>query len=245
MNQRPFSKKTDTIEVRVAPEMKQSFMERCEQNDRSASDVLRLLMANYASAGGRASHSGEKDSGMFSRSPKRIARLAVVTGAITSLGIMSVPSTAADARLEALFHWFDRDGDGVLTDAEFFDDVANPPPSLPGAEVMLTTNDGHVPSETADDVFKRVDTDGDGRITLGELTARIGVDSRVGTILLDADQDASKSVSAPELAARVTEARAAAGADRPAAGAALMAEGLLAAHDANGDGQLTAGELAG
>lgn len=245
MTQRPFTKKTDTIEVRIAPEMKQSFMERCEQNDRSASDVLRLLMANYVSARGRASCPAEKEPGMFNRLPKRIVRLAVVTGAVASLGVMSAPLTAADTRVEALFHWFDRDGDGALTDAEFFGDATSPPPSLAGAEVMLTTNDGHVPSETAGDVFKRVDTDDDGRITLTELTTKVDVHSRVGMILLDADQDASRSVSAPELAARITEARAAAGADRPAAGAALMAEGLLAAHDANGDGQLTAGELAG
>lgn len=245
MKQRPFSKKTDTIEVRVAPEMKQSFMESCEQNDCSASDVLRLLMANYVSAKCRASNPARRETSMFGSLPKRVVRLAVVTGTVASLGIMSAPSTAADSRLEALFHWFDRNGDGALTDGEFFTTATSPPPTLAGAEVMLTTNDGHAPSESADDVFSRVDTNGDGRIMLREMTARVGVHSRLGTILLNADQDASNSVSAPELAARITEARAAAGAERPAAGAALMAEGLLAAHDANGDGQLTAGELAG
>ncbi len=244
MTRRPFSKKTESIEVRVAPEMKQTFMESCEKNRRSASEVLRHLMHDYASADGRDSKSGTREFGMFKLLSNRFVRWGAVLGGIMSLGVMSSPSTAADTRLKALFHWLDEDGDGALTSSELFPKEERPPASLAGAEVMLTTNDGHVPGETAQDLFNRVDVNGDGRITLTEMAEKAGVDSRVGATLLDADEDGSNSVTAAELAARITEVRAAAGLHRPATGAALMAEGLLAAHDLGEDGQLTADELA-
>jgi hypothetical protein len=245
MTRRPFSKKTESIEVRVAPEMKQSFVARCEKDRRSASEVLRHLMLDYASAEGRVSKPATGEFGMFSLLSNRFVRSGMVLGAIMSLGVVSSPSTAADPRLTALFHWFDDDGDGALTSHELFPKAERPPASLAGAEVNLTTNDGHAPGETAQDLFTQVDVNGDGRITLAEMAEKAGVDSRVGASLLDADEDGSNSVTAAELAARITEARAEAGLHRPATGAALMAVGLLAAHDLNEDGQLTTDELAG
>lgn len=245
MTKRPFSKKTESIEIRVAPEMKKSFVERCKADRRSASEVMRFFMEDYASAKGGASKPSGKESSMFGLLSSRFVRLVAVTGGIVSLGVMSSPSTASDARLEALFHWLDGNGDGTLIRGELFDEDKNSPALLAGAEVMLTTLDRPGPGETAEEVFNRVDVSGDGRITLMELAETVRVDSRVGATLLQADHDASNSLTTAELAARITEARAAADEPRPAAGAALMAEGLLSAHDANGDGQLVASELTG
>ncbi len=41
------SKKTDKIEVRLAPETKQAFHETCEQQGESASGVIRRLIEEY------------------------------------------------------------------------------------------------------------------------------------------------------------------------------------------------------
>ena len=45
-------KKSETLEVRLAHETKQSFMERCRQKGQSASDVVRAAIEAYLDPAG-------------------------------------------------------------------------------------------------------------------------------------------------------------------------------------------------
>ena len=246
MTRTPFSKKTDSLEIRIAPEVKRDFLVRCQQNERSASEVIRGLMGDYVSSAERAfEQATAKEFRMRDLFTDNRVRFAAATAGLLALGIGATPTSAADGRLEALFHWFDADGDGALADTELFGDEQQYPPGLAGSEVSLTTKGGHVPDETPGELFARVDVDGDGRITFDEMAQTIDVGSRLSDPILEADGDRDRSVSAAELAARLTELRAMAGERHPALGAALMAQGLIGAHDRDGDGMISAADLAG
>lgn len=244
MTRKPFSKMTDTIEVRIAPESKLSFVERCEKGGKSASEVLRVLMEDYVAAANRAPDSQSKEFAMFRILASRPARFAMVAASVAAVGIVSVPSVAKDERIEAAFLWIDADGSRFITPEEMFAERKDAPLAT-GSELSLTTKDGHVPGETPQDLFDRMDADGDGRISLAELESTVDVSTRLDPTILDADQNGDAAVSPIELAAHIAARRAEAGDARPAAGVALMAEGLLHAHDADGDGVLTRSDLAG
>ena len=243
MTRKPFSKKTDTIEVRIAPESKQSFVESCDEGGRSASDVLRHLMEDYVAAANRAPDRQSKEFAMFRILASRPARFAIVATSVAAVGMMSVPTVARDERIEAAFLWIDADGSHFITPEELFAERKDAPLAT-GSEIALTTKGGHVPGETPDDIFGRMDADGDGRITLVELEAMVEVSTRLDPTILDADQDGDAAVSPIELAAHIAVRNAEAGDARPATGAALMAKGLLHAHDVDGDGMLTRSDLA-
>jgi len=181
---------------------------------------------------------------MFRILASRPARLAVIAASVAAVGVVSAPTVARDQRIEAAFLWIDADGSRFITPEEMFADRSEAPLAT-GSELALTTKDGHVPGETAQDIFDRMDADGDGRVSLAELESKVDVSTRLDPTILDADQNGDAAVSPVELAAHIAARRAEAGDARPAAGVALMAEGLLQAHDADGDGVLTRSDLVG
>ncbi len=244
MTRKPFSKKTETVEVRIAPERKQSFVERCEKDGRSASEVLRSLMDSYVEGVNRAPGNRLKEFAMFKVLASRPARMLAVAAGVAAIGLAPTSSAASDGRLQAAFLWIDADGSRAVTRGELFAERSDSPLGA-GSELMLTTKGGQVPGETPDEIFARLDGDGDGGITLAEMEGAVDVSSTLDPSILEADQDGDAAVSPSELAAHLAARRAGSGAAKPAAGTALMTAGLFEAHDLDGDGVISRADLAG
>jgi len=244
MTRKPFSKKTETFEVRIAPERKQSFVKRCESEGRTASEVLRSLMDSYVEGVSREPGNRSKEFSMLKIIASRPARIIVIAAGIAAIGFVPAPSAASDGRLAAVFLWVDADGSHAITPEELFAERTDAPLGT-GSELMLSTKGGQMPGETPDDVFARMDSDGDGGITLDEMQRTVDVTSMLDPSILEADQDGDAAVSASELAAHLTAKRAASDSSKPTAGTALMTAGLLDAHDLDRDGVISRSDLAG
>jgi hypothetical protein len=243
MTRKPFSKKTATVEVRIAPERKESFVQTCEKDGRSASDVLRSLMESYVQGVNRAPGNRSKEFAMLKVLAKRPRRVVAVTVAVAATGLVPATSAASDGRLQAAFLWIDADGSRAITPGELFAQRQDSPLGE-GAELILTTKGGQVPGETPRDIFARLDNDDDGGISLAEMDRAVEVTSVLDPSIFAADQDGDAAVSPSELAAHLATTRAASGASKPAVGTALMTAGLLEAHDLDGNGVISRSDLA-
>ena len=105
-----FSKKNDSIEIRLPDETKAAFREKCRREGRTASDAVRSFIDEQLDPGGNVRRRR--------RSNWRIA-LAVAAGAALGGGL-AAPSIAASADTgPAAFRALDRNQDGVLSYAEF------------------------------------------------------------------------------------------------------------------------------
>lgn len=103
-----FTKKNDSIEIRLPDEMKAAFREKCRAEGRTASDAVRSFIDEQLEPPRRACR----------RSLWRIAA-AAAAGAVLGGGL-AAPSIAASAgNRQSDFHALDRDRDGVLTYQEF------------------------------------------------------------------------------------------------------------------------------
>jgi hypothetical protein len=103
-------KKTETIEIRLPDATKAAFMERCRQDERTASEAIRLfidgqLAPNIIAAPRRA--------------PNWRIVVAGVLGAAFGIGV-AAPSLARSAQAPPpTFERLDRNHDGVLTAQEY------------------------------------------------------------------------------------------------------------------------------
>ena len=105
-----FTKKNDSIEIRLPDETKAAFREKCRREGRTASGALRSFIDEQL----------EPQRGVRRRRSSlwRIA-LAVAAGAVLGGGI-AAPSIAASAdNSRSAFRALDRDQDGALTYEEF------------------------------------------------------------------------------------------------------------------------------
>ncbi len=98
-------KKSETLEIRLGHAAKTAFMARCRAEGRTASDAVRA----YIEAGTTGP-----------RRRTRIGALQALAAAIAGLaiGAAAAPSVAQSVG-DASFERLDRNGDGVLTPAEF------------------------------------------------------------------------------------------------------------------------------
>jgi hypothetical protein len=90
-------KKTETLEIRLAPELKEALRRTAEAEGRSLSVVLRGLIDDYL-ARARRPRSTIKEIAMFFRHPVRLLAVAVGGLAVTLLGFTA--STAQDLSLK-------------------------------------------------------------------------------------------------------------------------------------------------
>lgn len=237
MPKRRPSKKTDTMEIRLAPETKRAFMAACERHNKPASAVVRAFIDAYLARADRASRPvlwKEFEMSRIVKSPR--ARLAAL-GGFLALGVaVATPSAAADPRLEAFFEWLDTDRDGALTRAEFTAEKETRRPAGDGIQISISTKGEYRDVKTRADLFDKIDRNADGKLSLSELERVVIVETVVNGPVLNYDQNGDGRVTEAELAAHVTARRAAAGEKDPAAGVALMVRGLIEAHDKDGDG---------
>ncbi|HEX8239278.1 MAG TPA: EF-hand domain-containing protein [Allosphingosinicella sp.] len=105
-----FTKKNDSIEIRLPDETKAAFREKCRREGRTASDAVRAFIDEQLEP--RASVRRHR------RALWRLG-LAVTAGAVLGGGL-AAPSIAASAdNSRSAFRALDRDHDGALTYEEF------------------------------------------------------------------------------------------------------------------------------
>ena len=105
-----FTKKNDSIEIRLPDETKAAFREKCRREGRTASDAVRSFIDEQLEPRARVRRRR--------RSLWRFG-LAVAAGAVLGGGI-AAPSIAASAdNSRSAFQALDRDRDGALTYQEF------------------------------------------------------------------------------------------------------------------------------
>jgi hypothetical protein len=110
MRSTPRLKKNSSIEIRLPDQTKALFMERCQRDGRTASDVVRSLIDDQL----KPSPTAPK----HSRSTWRVV-VAGLAGAALGLGV-AAPSMASSGEPDrAEFEKLDRDRDGALTYREF------------------------------------------------------------------------------------------------------------------------------
>jgi Ca2+-binding EF-hand superfamily protein len=243
MPQRP-PKKSESLEIRLPHATKTAFMQMCRQRGVSASDVLRGCISVHLSASGRADRRKERIMA-FLLSPRRASLGAAALLAALAAGGLSLAGradAAVDPRLAAVFGWIDADRDGRISRAEFAASLAQPPP-LGGVEIVVDTRVPPPPGETRDVLFRRLDRNGDGALTLAELAVGAAVRTVLTPAVAAADRDGDGRISEAELAAYLTSRRAEAGITDPAAGVALMVHGIIAARDPDHTGAAPLAEL--
>ncbi|MFL6844805.1 MAG: EF-hand domain-containing protein [Allosphingosinicella sp.] len=103
-----FSKKNDSIEIRLPDETKAAFREKCRREGRTASDAVRSFIDEQL----------EPQRSARRRSLWRIGA-AVAAGAVLGGGLAAPSIAASGGNTRSAFHALDRDRNGVLTYEEF------------------------------------------------------------------------------------------------------------------------------
>ena len=239
-------KKSETLEIRIPHETKTAFMSICRAEGVSASDVLRTCISRHLEPAGRTPVHWTKEFRMaFLENPRRRHILLGSAGALAAaIAILSlaVPAQAAvDPRLIAVFDWLDGDHNGRVGRAEYLVASESAPPL--GAVGIVVETPMAPPNQTHEALFRRLDADGDGSLTLAEIDAAASVRTIIAPSIAGADFNRDGSLSEGELAAYLTAQRAAGGASDPSAGVSLMAHGIVAARDTDHDGIVALADL--
>jgi Ca2+-binding EF-hand superfamily protein len=240
-------KKSETLEIRIPHETKTAFMSACRAKGVSASDVLRTCISGHLESAGRTPLHWTKEIRMaFSEKPRRRRILLGSTGALAAgiaMVTLAVPAHAAiDPRLAAVFGWMDADHDGRVSRAEYVGASASAPP-LGAVGIVVETIAPPPRGETQEALFRRLDADGDGSLTVAEIAAAASVRTIISPAIAAADANADGSLTEAELAAYLTARRAAAGERDPSAGVGLMVHGIIAARDRDHDGMVALADL--
>ena len=105
-----FTKKNDSIEIRLPDETKAAFREKCRREGRTASDAVRCFIDEQLEPRASVRRSG--------RSLWRFG-LALAAGAVLGGGIAAPSIAASGDNSRSAFLALDRDHDGALTYEEF------------------------------------------------------------------------------------------------------------------------------
>ncbi len=199
MRHRP-SKKTETIEVRLSPELKSALGHLSRGQGRSMSEMVRALIEGEVDGPRLSNFSGDRT--MTLPTPSRFLRalaLALPVLALAAVYLMTAQSPAtASEEARVLFAELDADGDRRVTQSEVEAFLAaegwTPDPACGAPE-----EDPCTLAEMAAAQLTRVDSDGNGTADFTEVSAVILRD-RAGDFL-DMDIDENGFVSLDELVA--------------------------------------------
>jgi len=135
-------KKSDTLQIRIPHATKEEFLDACESDGESASEVLRRSILDYLMRHKRPAGKPRQDLVLVLPAFLRRRRIAIGATIAAAIGVMAVMPSAASPDLRAVFNRLDANRDGQLTPDEYF------------------TTDGDMPwTITADAVVYRFDTE--------------------------------------------------------------------------------------
>jgi hypothetical protein len=113
-------KKSDTLQIRIPHDTKKEFIEACEEDGTSASEVLRRSILDYLSFRKRPSSQPRKGLLVMIPTPIRKKRyLAAGAAGVLGLALAAALPSAADPNFRTAFQRLDVNGDGVLSSNEF------------------------------------------------------------------------------------------------------------------------------
>ncbi len=159
-------KKSEVLEVRLSHPAKQAFMDRCQDEGRTASEAVRGFIDGYVAGPSKRP------------SPGRAVHLAAAAAALLACGLAAAPSFARTTA-SGDFMRLDRDHDGRVSLAEFERTARVQVALAPGPCGWLrTVGLTSAPAEpTLEDrlrlqvmaaAFRQIDADHDGAISLAE-----------------------------------------------------------------------------
>jgi len=197
------SKKTETIEIRLSPELKSDLSALSQGNGKSMSDVVRgLIESEVRGPYSRPPHAGDRL--MTRPNPARLARAALIALPVAALSLFylvgSQAPVSASPEFRVFFAELDRDGDRMVTVPEYAaflteeEDFVAPEGCAAG-----TAQDPCTAAEQAAEDIARIDSDGDGMIAYDELEAVLLRDRAED--FLEADFNDNGFVTADEYAA--------------------------------------------
>jgi Ca2+-binding EF-hand superfamily protein len=195
-------KKSEMLEIRISHAEKQAFIARCRAEGRSASAVVRELVAGYSAGPARRSfpfmHRITAMTRTLAARPKRLLAAALAASTALAFGLSAPSGAEADPR--AAFDLIDRDRDQAIDFAEMLDHILEEglvvnPNARPGAPERLVSPDeleGAIRSE-----FARYDRDRNGSVTYAEFASYYVW--RVDSVFAALDRDADGALDRAEL----------------------------------------------
>lgn len=201
------SKKTETIEVRISPELKSQLGEVCKQRRQTMSRLIRQLVEDEISDFAQDS-TGSGMSKMARTGSRRLRDLGLVGVSLVALALAWNVATqapaAAQAEVRITFAEMDRNEDGVVTREEFerfareefvldLDEgkgAGDEALLLPKAcEVDFAAPDDAEVTEEVAEAFSDYDADKDGRLRYEELQTAMAQERREEFDEIDGDSD--------------------------------------------------------
>lgn len=190
------TKKSETLQVRLPHGMKRDFMERCEQEDRAASDVIRGFMESYLA---RPVEILTSEKAVMIR---RTFVYPTLAAALIGVVIVLVPGASRATGVREDFAVMDADGDGLLTIWEFKQPADGVTYSMSRTPAPASPPRTRITTSGLAKTFTKLDTNGDNKLDYGEYrTMRLGA---AMAIVMRADRDADRRLTRDEYVAGVT-----------------------------------------
>ncbi|WP_424941795.1 hypothetical protein [Aliiroseovarius crassostreae] len=197
------SKKTESIEFRLSPELKEDLARRSASEGQTMSGYLRDLVADDMTGGVL---SAKGDPVMTKLFPKSVTRFSLMAlpALLLAGGYMISAGMVAQASPEArmTFAEMDVNGDGLISEEEFFGYAMGDMDEAPALPAACAGTDIAKDFETPTQDFLReelglLDANADKSISFDELAASIARDK--AEMFLEADLDGNGFVTAEEM----------------------------------------------
>ncbi len=200
------TKKTESLELRLSPELKDALSDVSRSRGAPMSQIVRSLVEREVSGDPQAITIGE-GSIMTKSTFTRIAAASVVVLGIASLSLLAETSpVSAGATARMTFAEFDTNGDGAVTPQEFNDvmggwdsgQMQDPDMfALPAAcEGVFEHEDDEEATDAA--LFAAYDLDGNGTVSFAEV--RVATEAQLTMEFLETDANGDGLLSMDELA---------------------------------------------
>ncbi|MEO0915334.1 MAG: hypothetical protein AAFY59_20495, partial [Pseudomonadota bacterium] len=166
------SKKTETIEIRVSPELKSELSALSAAHERSMSEVVRGLIQSHVASGGQSQPDG--DTLMFRNAMNRAAKAALISLPLLALVMLysfsASPPVAASSEFRLFFAELDVNADNRVTAEEYTRFLIEEEAFEPEADCAAEGEPCSAAELAAADIA-RIDSDADNSIAYVELEA--------------------------------------------------------------------------